>query len=61
MYPTVIVPSSGRLMNARSTLVLAGLCASLLACDDAPDTGPMHEVVREMLGDTTVVHGVGEE
>lgn len=48
-------------MNARSTLVLAGLCASLLACDDAPDTGPMHEVVREMLGDTTVVHGVGEE
>ncbi len=42
-------------MNARSTLLLAFVCTLFLACDRAPEAGQTYEVVREMLGDTTIV------
>ena len=45
-------------MNARSPLFLASLCVLLISCDSAPEAGPTHDVVREMLGDTTVVRTV---
>ncbi len=45
-------------MNALSRLLLTFLCALFLACDSVPEAGPTHEVVREMLGDTTVVRTV---